>query len=368
MTFDKNNPFGGNQGTGFNPSMNPNINPGMNPNPNINPNQGNNPKKKKPFVKVIIGAVSAAVIGGAVFLSGAPFYTVDETECAVVTTFGKASETSSKGLHFKIPFIQHVKKVPTTVKGIQIGYSDNGYGETYVNEHESVMITSDFNFVDTDFYVTYQVSDPIKYLYASNDPDEIVKDISLSSIRSVVSAYTVDAVITTGKTEIQANVKTMIRESLEQEDIGVSLVDAVMQDSEPPTDDVRSAFRAVETARQDKETAINKANAYRNKSIPAAEAEVDKILQEANAQKTSRINEAVGQAARFNAEYAEFSKYPLITKQRMFMEAMEEVLPNLKVVIDNGDGNILKYYPVESLAGATLQSDNQTTEQQAEQN
>ncbi len=316
------------------------------------PDPNKNQKLKK--IGATAGKVLAVVIvGGLILSSGAPFYTVDETEYAVVTTFGKASAANDKGLHFKMPFIQHVRKVPSTVQGIQIGYNedDDGYAETI--EHESIMITSDFNFVDTDFYVTYQVSDPIKYLYASDQPDEIVKDISLSSIRSVVSAYSVDAVITTGKTEIQANVKAQIRQSLEEEDIGVTLVDAVMQDSEPPTNEVKAAFTAVETARQDKETAINNANAYRNKTLPAAEAEADKILQEASAKKTARINEATGQAARFNAEYAEYKKYPLITKQRMFLEAMDEVLPKLQVVIDNGDGDVLKYYPITSLPGTT---------------
>lgn len=303
------------------------------------------------------------VIGGVLLTSGAPFYTVDETEYAVVTTFGKASAANDKGLHFKLPFVQQVHKVPATVQGIKIGYEEDDFGNMNVIEHDSIMITSDFNFVDTDFYVTYHVSDPIKYLYASDEPDEIVKDISLSSIRSVVSAYTVDAVITTGKSEIQANVKSMIRESLEQEDIGVTLVDAVMQDSEPPTNEVKAAFTAVETARQDKETSINNANAYRNRTLPAAEAEADKIMQEANARKTARINEATGQVARFNAEYEEFRKYPLITKQRMFMETMSEVLPKLDVVIDNGDGSILKYYPLGALNQTTDKaSDEQVSE------
>lgn len=313
----------------------------------------NTPESKGPGIKKVGGIIAKVIAGvliaGLILTVGIPFYTVDETEYAVVTTFGKASAANDKGLHFKIPFIQHVTKVPSTVQGIQIGYAEDEYGDYETIEHESVMITSDFNFVDTDFYVTYQVSDPIKYLYASDEPDEIVKDISLSSIRSVVSAYSVDAVITTGKSEIQANVKSMIRESLEEEDIGVTLVDAVMQDSEPPTDAVKAAFTAVETARQDKETAINNANAYRNKTLPAAEAEADKIIQEANATKTARINEATGQAARFNAEYAEYRKYPLITKQRMFLEAMNDVLPNLQVVIDNGDGSIMKYYPMNNL-------------------
>jgi membrane protease subunit HflK len=169
----------------------------------------------------------------------------------------------------------------------------------------------------------------------------------MSSIRSVMSAYTVDAALTTGKSEIQSNIKQMIITKLEDMDIGISLVDASIQDVEPPTDDVKNAFKAVETAKQEKESAINEANKYRNEQLPAAEANADKILQDAEAQKTARINEAKGELAMFNAQYAEFMKYPLITKQRMFFEAMEDILPNLKVIIDDGSGNVQKYYPIE---------------------
>lgn len=280
------------------------------------------------------------------------FYTVKETESVVITTFGKASLVDEKGLHFKLPFIQKARKVDTTVQGIEIGYKEDSEGNISSVEHESIMITSDFNFIDCDFYISYQVTDPIKYLYNSDDPDTIVKNMAMSCIRSTVSAYTVDTAITTGKAEIQSNVKTMIIQELEDEDIGITLVDASIQDVEPPTDNVISAFTAVETAKQGKESAVNEANAYRNEQIPAAEAKADRILQDAEATKVSRINEAKGQVSRFNAEYEQYKNYPLITKQRMFLETMEEVLPDLQVVIDNGDGDILKYYPIQDLAGA----------------
>lgn len=280
---------------------------------------------------------------------GSSFYTIDETESAVITTFGKATLIEEKGLHFKMPFIQHLTKVDTTVKGIKIGYGDNADGTSYSIEHESLMITSDYNFIDADFYISYQVTNPIKYLYASDEPDTILKNIAMSSIRSTVSAYTVDTAITTGKAEIQSNVRSMIVSELEEEDIGITLVDASIQDVEPPTDTIIEAFTAVETAKQGKESAINEANAYRNAKIPAASAEADRIIQEAEAQKTSRINEANGQVARFNAEYEEYKNYPLITKKRMFLETMQDVLPSLTIVIDNGEGDIWKYYSVSDL-------------------
>ena len=287
-------------------------------------------------------------------------YSIAETETAVITTFGKATENTSKGLQFKIPFIQKVKKVDTTVRGFTIGYALNNDGSTSDVQAESVMITSDYNFIDVDFYISYEVKDPIKYLYASDRPEEILKNIAMSNIRSTLSAYTVDSALTTGKAEIQSNIKQMIIDELEDEDIGISLVDASMQDVEPPTDEVNNAFKAVETAKQNKESAINEANQYRNEQLPAAQAQADKITQEAEAKKTSRINEATGQVSRFNEEYSEYRKYPLITKQRMFFETMQDILPNLKVIIDDGSGNIQKYYPVESFS--TIVNDSKSDE------
>ena len=274
-------------------------------------------------------------------------YSVKETETAVVTTFGKAAVVEEKGLHFKIPYIQQVIKVDTTVRGFAIGYTEDTDGQMYDVDEESVMITSDYNFIDIDFYISYEVKDAVKYLYNADSPRTILKNIAMSSIRSVMSAYTVDAALTTGKSEIQSNIKQMIITKLDDMDIGISLVDASIQDVEPPTDDVKNAFKEVETAKQEKESAINEANKYRNEQLPAAEANADKILQDAEAQKTARINEAKGELAMFNAQYAEFMKYPLITKQRMFFEAMEDILPNLKVIIDDGSGNVQKYYPIE---------------------
>lgn len=313
-----------------------------------NPNVVDENAQKSGMPPAKVGKIILTVIAVCFVLSVVmgSFYTVSETESVVLTTFGKATLIDEKGLHFKIPYIQKATSVDTTVRGIQIGYSENTDGETYSIEHESIMITSDYNFIDCDFYISYQVTDPIKYLYHSDDPDFILKNIAMSSIRSTVSAYTVDTAITTGKAEIQSNVKAMIIDELEQEDIGLTLVDASIQDVEPPTDQVIEAFTAVETAKQGKESAINEANAYRNEQLPAAEAKADKILQDAEAEKTARINEAKGQAARFNAEYEEYKNYPLITKQRMFLETMEDVLPGLKVVIESGDGSISKYYPV----------------------
>lgn len=274
------------------------------------------------------------------------FYTIKEQEQAVVTTFGVPNTVSEPGLHVKIPFVQQVTKVDTTIKGFAIGYDE---ATNMTKEEESLMITSDYNFVNVDFYVQYKVIDPVKALYASEQPVTILKNIAQSCIRSVVGRNEVYDVITTGKGEIQAEIKENIMTELTVHDIGIQLVNITIQDAEPPTVEVMEAFKAVETAKQGMETAINNANKYSNEKLPAAEAQVDKILKEAEATKEARINEAEGQAARFNALYEEYIKYPLITKQRMYYETMEELLPDLKLIIDSSDGSIEKWLPLDSL-------------------
>ena len=294
----------------------------------------------KGLIKWAVIIVIAAIL---VFNS---FYTINEQEAAVVTTFGIASSTTESGLHFKIPFVQQVTKVDTTIKGFPIGYDAHTNNAI---EDESLMITSDFNFVNVDFYVEYRVTDPVKALYASENYEAVLKTIAQSSIRAEIGSYPVDSVITTGKSEIQANIKEKITQVLDKHDIGINLINITIQDAEPPTAEVLEAFMNVESAKQGAETAVNNANKYRNEQIPAAEAEVDQILKEAESTKEARVNEAQGQASRFNEIYNEYKKYPLITKQRMFYEAMEELLPDLKVIIDGSDGGTEKILPIEPL-------------------
>ena len=310
---------------------------------------------KKPNGAVIALIVIIALL---VILSAESAYEVTEQEQAVLITLGKAEAITEPGLHFKIPFIQSVAKVNTTIQGFSIGYNEE---TNATNEAESLMITSDYNFVNVDFYVEYRYSDPVKALYASEDPKAILRNISQSCIRTVIGSYPVDDVLTTRKNEIQAAIKEKIINTLDKQDIGVTLVNITIQDSEPPTTQVLEAFKAVETAKQGKETALNNANKYKNEQLPAAHAKADKILQEAEAKKTERVNEALGQVARFNAMYSEYIKNPAITKQRMFYEAMEEVLPGLKVIIESPNGDVQTFYPVESFVNLENDTNNSNT-------
>lgn len=311
-----------------------------------------NPKTVKKIALIVVAIVAIAII-----LSQS-VYSVKEQEAAVLLTFGNAETVSEPGLHFKIPFVQKVEKVDTTIQSFAIGYDVDTNAPI---EEESLMITSDYNFINVDFYVEYQVSDPVKALYASANPQGILKNMAQSCIRTVIGQSAVDSVLTTGKGEIQAQIKEMLTARLEERDLGIYLVNISMQDAEPPTTAVMEAFKAVETAKQGKETALNNANKYKNEKIPAAQASVDQILKAAEAAKQERIKEAEGQVARFNAMYEEYIKFPDITKQRMFYETMEELLPSLEVIIDNGDGSIQKLLPLGSFSDTIVNAKGDAT-------
>ncbi|HKM33363.1 MAG TPA: FtsH protease activity modulator HflK [Lachnospiraceae bacterium] len=293
----------------------------------------------------IIGIVAVVIILLVLVFNST--YQIKEQEQAILMTFGQPSSVTEPGLHFKIPFVQKVKKVNTTIQGFSIGY-DQATGQPI--EDEALMITSDYNFVNVDFFVEYRFSDPVKAVFASSEPVDILKNISMSSIRSVIGSYPVDDVLTTGKNEIQSVIKEMVLAHLEEQDLGIQLVNITIQDSEPPTAEVMEAFKAVETAKQGKETLLNNAYKYKNEQIPSAEAQADAIIQDAEAEKTARINEATAQVARFNSMYEEYIKYPDITRQRMFYEVMEEILPDMKVLIESPNGDVQTIYPIEPFA------------------
>ncbi|MDO4787661.1 MAG: FtsH protease activity modulator HflK [Johnsonella sp.] len=293
-------------------------------------------EKKKTNIKIPKGAIFFVLLLMIAFsLFSNAFYTVNESEYAVLTTFGQPSTISTPGMHMKIPFVQEVKLVSRNIKGAAIGFDDATMAPV---EKESLMITLDYNFINADFYIEYQVTDPVKSLYHSEDPVLILENLAQSYIRDTVGLYNVDDVLTTGKYEIQSIIKEKLINRMDSEDLGIQVVNVTIQDAEPPTIEVANAFKDVETAKQGKETAINNANKYKNEKIPGANAQVDQILKTAQANKQARINEANGQLARFEALYAEYAKFPLITKKRMFYEAMEDIVPEMKVIIDTGNG------------------------------
>ncbi len=303
-------------------------------------------KVKKVFRFILIGVVGLFIIIN-VFRC---FYSVSEQKNAVVTQFGKIVRVNTAGFYFKAPW-QRVHMVDMTTHGTGIGYVVSPSGQNITDTDNGIMITSDFNLLNIDFYLEYRVSDPVAYLYNSESPEKILSSIALANIRTIVSNYTVDEAMTTGKSVIQAEVKEAMIAELNERNVGLTVSNITIQDSQPPTDEIIAAFKAVETAKQGADTAMNNAYQYQNQKIPEAEAKADAIVQNAQAGKESRIAEAQGQVARFNEIYNEYQKYPLITKKRLFYEKMEEILPGLKVIIT--DGNTETMLPIDSFTNSS---------------
>ena len=303
-------------------------------------------KKILNVAKWVVPLAIAAVIGLG------SFYTVEEQEQAVVTTFGEVTAVETVGLHFKIPLIQRVEKLPVNIiQEMTIGYGYDSGGNMYVLEEESRMLTGDDNIIDIDFYFEWKISDPVAYLYHSNDAQGILKALTQSCARNIVGSKLVDDLMTTGKDAIQSEIEDKVRENLIQYDIGVDIVDLKIQDVDPPTDAVSVAFKNVENAKLERETIINNAKTYEEQTVPQAQSEADKILREAEANKAARVAQAEGEASRFNAMYAEYANNKEITRERMYLEMIEELLPGMDVYINTTDGGTSTLIPVGALTG-----------------
>ena len=317
--------------------------------------------------KKILGAgtgMMIAVLLVVFFLGNDCWYRVSEQQNAVLTMFGNVIRTDTAGLYFKIPVLQRVHFVDMTTHGTGVGYSIGKNGQNITNDDDGIMITSDFNLLNIDFYLEYKVNDPVAYIYNSSAPEEILRNLTLSSIRSTIINYTVDDAMTTGKSQIQSEVKQKLAAALSQYNIGLQVVNITVQDAEPPTAEIVSAFKSVENAKQGKDTALNQAKKYQSEQLPAAEAEADRITQAAEAKKEARIAEAEGQVARFNAMYEQYALNPLITRQRIFYETMEELLPDLKVIITDGTTETL--LPLDSFSGGGEAQGAQNTQEGGE--
>ena len=316
--------------------------------PSKPPKKSPNFKKAGRIVTIVVLVVIAAL------LIGTCYYTVDDKQQAVVTTFGKVTDITDAGVHFKLPFgIQQVQKVDVNVyQKIELGYNSSG-NDYLVNERESTMITGDYNIVNVDFFVEYKISDPVQYLYSSNDPELILRNLIQSQVRNVVGSSTVDAVLTDGKENIQMQVKELVTRILQEYDIGLTLVDVKIQDAEPPTTEVIEAFKAVETAKQKAETVINDAKAYQNAQLPQAQAQADQLIQNAEYLRQKRVNEGVEQVAMFTAMYEEYARNPQITRYRMYYEAISQILPGVKLYVNTGsseNSDLQMLLPLEPIA------------------
>lgn len=279
------------------------------------------------------------------------FYTVSADSQAVILRFGKPlSETKGPGLHFKIPFgIDRaiVVEVERQLKQ-EFGYGSAGASNHYQftdpseQELEKSMVTGDLNAALVEWAIQYRIDDPVKYLFAVREPDATLRDLSESVIRQIVGDRTVDEVITIGRQEINNIALEKLQQATTSYSMGLRIEEVQLMNVNPPRP-VQSSFNAVNQAQQDKETAINVANGEYNKEVPRARGEADRMISAANGYAKKRVNEAEGDVASFEALLVEYTAAPEITRRRLYLETMSEILPKLgkTIILDEETKGIL---------------------------
>ncbi len=287
------------------------------------------------------------------------FYEVNTEETGVVLRLGKFSTYSEPGLHFKLPFgIEQVYLVPTgRVLKEEFGFRtvQPGVRTTYTKkgmEEESLTLTGDLNVSDVEWIVQYQVSDPFKFIFNIKNPIITIRDISEAMVRKVIGNSNVGEVLTTERAFLASKIEQDLQTVLNGYDIGVRIVTVKFQDVTPP-DPVKTAYNEVNEAEQQKESLIFQAREQYNREVPRASGEAKQIIQEAEGYAAERINKARGESNRFLAILAEYHKAPTVTRQRMYLETMEEVLPKLEeiYVMDEKGGGMLPLLPLRNEQG-----------------
>lgn len=307
----------------------------------------------------IIGGVILIAVLGLVGLTS--WYTVDESEQAVILTFGRVEEVVTEaGLKFKLPWpIQTVEKLSKETYSLQFGFEEKD-GEIIDHRNETKMITGDENIVLADLVVQWKITDPGKFLFNADDPEKILRAATSASLRSIIGSSKIDDALTSGKAEIEGNVRELLSTLIEKYDIGISILAVKLQDVELPNDEVRQAFTEVTDARETMITKQNEAYRYRNQKINEAEGEKEAIISRAQGEKAARIERARGDVAVFNELYEEYKNNPDITKQRLVIETLEQILPNAEIYIMNDDGNTLKYFPIRPLENSQPKTETKT--------
>ena len=281
------------------------------------------------------------LVVGLVLVFGS-FYQIDPDEVGVVRRFGAYSRTTDPGLHFKLPFIEKLDKVPvqrqlkqefgfrTVESGVRTQYRDGG--ELL---QESRMLTGDFNVAIVEWIVQFQINDEYEFLFNVKDVGSTFRDMSEATMRQVVGDHSVDEVLTFGREAIAAQAKDLLQSLCDTYGIGISVQQLVLQDVNPP-DPVKPSFNEVNEAIQEKEQLINRAWAEYNQEIPKAKGVAQQTIQEAEGYAAERVNRSQGEATRFEAIYAEYRKAPRVTRNRMYLETMNEILPRMgrKVILD----------------------------------
>jgi len=304
-----------------------------------------------PPKKLIIGLVIVflVVIGGQ-----SAFYKVDTEETGVLLRLGKSIGTAPPGLHMKLPFgIDQVYRVKTgrvlkeefgfrtEQAGVRTTYSNRDYSE------ESLTLTGDLNVSDVEWIVQYQIVDPEKYLFNIADPRATIRDLSEAEVRRIIGNSNVTQVLTTERAYLAMAVEKGLQDILNSYNIGIRVVTVKFQDVNPP-DQVKAAFNEVNEAEQQKESLIFQAREQYNREVPKARGVARSRILEAEGYALERINSAKGEAERFNSLVAEYRKAPKVTKQRLFLETMDKILPKVDeiYVVDDKSGGILPLLPL----------------------
>ena len=282
-------------------------------------------------------------------------YTVGPDEVGVVQRFGKYIRVVQSGLNYHMPFPIETVKTPkvTEVKRIEIGFRTIGKNQYRTVERESLMLTGDENIVDAELIVQYKIKEPINYLFNFIGPELTMREASEASLRTVVGRHNIDEALTSGKLMIQEETKELLQIILDKYETGVQVVAVQLQDVSPPKQ-VIDSFKDVASAKEDKNRMINEAEGYRNDVIPKARGEAQAMIREAEGFREARISRAEGDVAKFKAILKEYSKAKDVTRKRLYLEAMEEILPGLeKYIVPSGeDGNLLNLLNLGGTKGA----------------
>ena len=282
-------------------------------------------------------------------------YTVGPDEVGVVQRFGKYIRVVQSGLNYHMPFPIETVKTPkvTEVKRIEIGFRTIGKNQYRTVERESLMLTGDENIVDAELIVQYKIKEPLNYLFNFIGPELTMREASEASLRTVVGRHNIDEALTSGKLMIQEETKELLQSILDKYETGIQVVAVQLQDVSPPKQ-VIDSFKDVASAKEDKNRMINEAEGYRNNVIPKARGEAQSMILEAEGFRESRISRAEGDVAKFKAILKEYSKAKDVTRKRLYLEAMEEILPGLeKYIVPSGeDGNLLNLLNLGGTKGA----------------
>jgi membrane protease subunit HflK len=271
-------------------------------------------------------------------------FVVGPDEVGVVQTFGKYSRAAQSGLNYHFPYPIETVKTPkvTEVKRIEIGFRSIGKNQYQTVERESLMLTGDENIVDAEMIVQYKIKDPEAYSFNFIQPELTVREASEASLRTVVGRHNIDEALTSGKFMIQEETKELVQSILDKYKTGIIVVAVQLQDVSPPQQ-VIAAFKDVASAKEDKNKMVNQAEGYRNDIIPKARGEAQAMIREAEGYRNARIARAEGDVAKFSAVLKEYRKAKGVTETRMYLETIEEILPNKEKIIipDAKSGNLI---------------------------